>query len=137
MENQTTCRTGSCWNPWPLIRLLSAVAVIGLWLHWRFDCRLPTLRECGSTGLALFEVMSLCALFSFALAHVFLVVLNFPFYAIVVLNDWFYEGSRWVFRLLMGPSSPRLTAGLSLAGELGLFLGTCRLIEFLLKRYCL
>jgi hypothetical protein len=55
---------------------------------------------------------------SFALTRLLIVILMFPLYAIIALNDWFYDGSYWLIRVLTGPRTPRLNAGFALAGEL-------------------
>jgi len=124
------------WNLWPLTRLLIVLATLGLWAHWRFDWRPPALPQVGEFVLGQIAVFFLCSLVSSILGQLYLLVLTFPLLAAIVLNDWFYEGSRWLLRLISGPRPPRLEAGLALAGELGLFVGLSRSIVLLLKTYC-
>ena len=89
MNDNDTCRTGFSWDPWPLLRLLTVFAALGLWAHWHLAVSLPTLPALGQAAFGLFEVFCLCALFSYGLAQLYLVVLLFPVYAAIVLNDWF------------------------------------------------
>lgn len=124
------------WDPWPLIRLVAVFIAAALWLHWRFQLTMPSPRELARIGAGLFETFCVCAVLSAVLADLFLVVLMFPLYATIVLQDWFYDASHWLLRLFLGPRSPRLTAGLALAGELGLFLGLWRSVELFLMTYC-
>ena len=104
------------WDPWPLIRLLSVLCTLGLWAHWRFGWGPPALPSFGQTALSLFEAFCLCALVSFTLARLLIVILMFPLYAVIVLNDWLYDGSYWMIQVLAGPRSPRWNAGFALAG---------------------
>jgi|CXWL01.1.fsa_nt_gi hypothetical protein len=123
------------WDPWPLTRLLLVLATLSLWAHLQNGCALPTPPVLGRAAFGLFEAFCLCTLVSFTLARLLVVILMFPLYAIIVLNDWFYDGSYWLIRFLTGPRSPRWKAGFALAGELGLFVGLCRSMEFLLRNY--
>jgi hypothetical protein len=124
------------WDPWPLTRLLSVLCTLGLWTHWRFGWGPPALPSLGQTTWGLFEAFCLCTLLSSTLARLLIVILMFPLYAIIVLNDWFYDGSYWLIQVLTGPRSPRLNAGFALAGELGLFVSLGHTIEFLMRTYC-
>lgn len=121
------------WDPWPLIRLLSVLFTLGLWAHWRLGWTPPALPAFSRSALGVFEAFCLCALVSFSLTRVFLAVLMFPLFATIVLNDWFYDCSHWLLRIVAGPRSPWLSSGLALGGELGLFLSLAYLIERLLR----
>ena len=124
------------WDPWPLVRLLTVLATLALWVHWHFGWALPSFSDLGMATFGLFELFCLCSLLSVGLTHLFLVVLLFPIYATIVLNDWFYDRSHEILRILAGPRSPALIGGLALCGELGMFLGVCGLAEFLIKACC-
>ena len=121
------------WDPWPCLRLLAVFAATGLWAHWRFAWTLPALPAIVREVLSLFEIFFICAVLSRALAQFYLILLVMPLYGVVFLNSWFYDGSHWVLRRLSGLRSPRLQAGLALAGELGLFVGLWYLLEILLR----
>lgn len=124
------------WNLWPLTRLLMVLAGLGLWAHWRLGWNLPTLPQLERYAFGQLAAFSLCAIFSSALARLYLAVLLFPLYATIVLNDWLYEGSRFLLRLVSGPRSPQVEAGCSLAGEFGLFMSLWWAIEFLGRTCC-
>ena len=124
------------WDFWPLTRLLLVIAALGLWAHWRFGWNLPTLPQLERYAFGQVAAFSLCAMLSSALARLYLAVLLFPLYVTVVLNDWFYEGSRFLLRLVSGLHSPRGEAGCALAGEIGLFVSLWRTLEFLARNYC-
>lgn len=123
------------WNLWPLTRLLLILAGLGLWAHWRHGWDLPTTAQLERYAFGQVAVFSLCAMFSSALARLYLVVLLFPLYTAVILNDWLYEGSRFLLRLATGPRSPILEAGCAFAGELGLFMGLWQGLEYLARNY--
>ncbi len=120
------------WDPWPLTRLLLVLATLSLWAHLQHGCVFPTPSVLGRAAFGLFEVFCLFALVG--LAQLYLALVLFPVYAAIVLNDWLYDGCYWLLGLV-GPRSPRWKAGFALAGELGLFVGLCRSMEFLLKNY--
>ena len=136
VHTRTPWKGGARWDSWPLTRLLTLFAAVGLWSYWRFGWSPPSLPDLTRLGIGVFQTLCLLALFSFPAARLFLVVLMFPLYAAIVLHDCFYDGSYWALGLILGTRSPRLSAGLALAGELGLFLGVCSVAEFLVKNYC-
>ena len=120
------------WDPWPLTRLLLVLATLSLWIHWRFGWALPTPSCLARAVFGFFEIFCLCALIG--LAQLYMIVLAFPVYATIVLNEWFYDSCYWLLEK-SGPRSPGLKAGFALAGELGLFVGLCRSMEFLIRSY--
>lgn len=130
MENHTCWNPFRSWDPWPLTRLLLVLAALSCWAHWCLGWALPAPLALGRAAFGLFEVFCLSALIG--LAQVYLVVLAFPVYATIVLNDWFYDGCYWLLGLA-GPRSPRWRAGFALVGELGLFVSLWRSMELLLK----
>ena len=110
------------WDWWPLARLLIVLTLCGgvayLRLGWTLDpSQVLTLPR------QTFEVFSFFTLVSSGLAHLYLVALMFPLYAVVTLNDVFYDAGRGVFRAL-GVRSQRALAGLGLGCEVALF-GLC------------
>ncbi|MBI3552032.1 MAG: hypothetical protein HY077_05890 [Elusimicrobia bacterium] len=137
---QTTQR----WNPppryesWPLARLTLVLLLFGIWGHWRFSwnaASLPAIERCLAGMLGVF---CFCAVISGTLGQLYATVVIFPFYATTVLNDWLYQGCYWLFRTVLRLLYiRRVSAFFALVGELGLFVVLWRLVEILLRRYCL
>lgn len=113
------------WDWWPLARLLTVCFVLGAagyhYLGWHVD-----LSNIVTLPHRVFEVLSFCALLSFGLAHLYLILLMFPIYAIVTLNDTFYGVSLWTGRTILRLRSSRCLAIAGLCGEIALF-GFCLL----------
>lgn len=84
---------------WPFTRLLITGAVLGLSAHYCLGWS-PDLRALARLPGNVFEILSLAALISFALADLYLLLFLIPLYAIAVLNDWFYDSSRWLCRVV-------------------------------------
>ncbi|TBR21576.1 hypothetical protein EPO15_09910 [bacterium] len=119
------------WDWWPLARLLTVVFVIGITGYqfgWRIDpgAVLALPRRVG-------EVLSFLTLVSFALAHLYVVLLMFPLYAAVTLNDTYYDLTTWTFRTIFRVRSGRALAFIGLAGEVVLFGATLSLLHRLLS----
>jgi hypothetical protein len=121
VEREDSWLTWGDRDCWPFARIVIVGAVLGAAAHhclgWRIDAR----RLMALPGQVL-GVLSMAAMISFVLAELYLLLFAIPVYVIGVLNDWFYDASRWlgwtVFRL-------RSTVILALAGVCGeiLFFG--------------
>ncbi len=119
------------WDWWPLLRLLTVLSVFGgiaYHLGWQIGAT-----EALGLPRRIFEVLSFFTLVSFGLAHLYLVLLMFPLYAVVTLNDVFYDAGRGVFRTL-GVRSQLALAGLGLGCEVVLFGACLAAIRALLMR---
>ncbi len=110
------------WDWWPLARLLTVLAFFGALAHLRFGWTLDPAQVL-TLPRRTFEVFSFFTLVSSGLAHLYLVALMFPLYAVVTLNDVFYDAGRAVFEAL-GVRSQQALNTLGLGGELLLF-GVC------------
>lgn len=108
------------WDWWPLARLLIVIITFGTLAHYRFGWE-PDIASLATLPRRVFEVLSLFTVLSFALAHLYLMLLAFPIYAVVTLNDSLYAASRWAFGTLFRSWSERLLDLAGLAGEIGLF----------------
>lgn len=138
MEYNRPCRTGPDWDPWPLIRLLMVFAAMGFWAHWHFAWKPPAPSSIQATALGMLGVFLFCGFLSVTLARLYLALVLFPVYATTTLNAWLYDGCYWTFRTALRLLyMRRVSAVVALAGELGLFVGLWRLIELLIRRYCL
>lgn len=113
-------QTSGGWDWWPLARLLITGVVLGLAAHYWWGWT-PDLRGLARKPREVFEVLSLFTLISFALAHFYLMLLVFPLYAVVTLNDAFYDSSLWLFRVVLRIRSSALLSLAGLAGEVTLF----------------
>lgn len=111
------------WDWWPLARLLITASVFGFAAHHYLGWT-PDLRELATLPRRVFEVLSFCALISFGLAHLYLILLMFPIYAVVTLNDTFYDLSVAACRVVLRPRSNHAVALAGLCGQLALF-GLC------------
>ncbi|MBI5595378.1 MAG: hypothetical protein HY928_04740 [Elusimicrobia bacterium] len=124
----STEETPTRWDWWPLARLLTVLAVFGILAHarlgWTLDFR--PLRE---FPRQVFEVFSLFTLLSFGLAHLYLVLLMLPLYALVTLNDTFYDATIWVARTVFRLRPGRVLSLAGLGGELLLFAAGAALIH--------
>ena len=60
-------------------------------------------------------------LFSTTLAFVYAMLWLIPLLIVGWLNIWLYDGSHWLFRMVLRPGSDRLLAGFSLCSEVALF----------------
>jgi hypothetical protein len=116
------------WDWWPLARLLTVLFVFGTFAQFRLGWTLEPSRL-AAFPRDVFEVFSLFTLLSFGLAHLYLLFLMLPLYAVVTLNDAFYDAavglSRMVFRLRPG----RVLSLAGLGGELLLFAAGAALIR--------
>lgn len=119
------------WDWWPLARLLTVIAVFGAVAYGRFGWT-PDLAAVAALPRRVFEVLSFCALISFGLAHLYLILLMFPIFAVVTLNDTFYAGSHWLCRVVLRMRSGQVLALSGLCGEIVLFGGLGLLIRRLL-----
>lgn len=84
---------------WPFTRFLITGAALGLSAHYYLGWR-PDLHALARIPWNVFEILSLAALISFALAELYLLLFLIPLYALAVLNDWFYDSSRWLCRVI-------------------------------------
>ena len=116
------------WDWWPLARLLTTGAVLGLAAHFYLGWT-PDLRHVARLPREVFEVLSFFTLVSFALAHLYLMLLMFPLYAIVTLNDTFYGLIQWLCGAVLRIRSKRLLAVGGLLGEVLMFGGLALLIR--------
>jgi hypothetical protein len=81
-------------------------------------------------GIAM--ILSFIVMLSAGLAHICLVVLMIPLCGIILCNDWFYDASRRLARLVLRLRSRALLAALGLCGEILLFAGLALLLRRLL-----
>lgn len=114
------------WDWWPLARLLITISVFSLAAHCYLGWT-PDLRAMATLPRRVFEVLSFCALLSFGLAHLYLILLMFPIYAVVTLNDTFYDVSLWTGRTIFRLRSSRCLAITGLCGQIVLF-GLCLIV---------
>lgn len=122
--------------PWPLVRLLSVFAATALWAHWRFSWKPPAPTEIQAAVVGLFVLFLFCGFFSITLARLYVALVFFPVYATTTLNSWLYDGCYWTFRTLLRLLYMRRVSAIAAwAGELCLFIGLWRLMEFLVHRY--
>ncbi len=117
------------WDWWPLARLLIVLATFAAFAHLRLGWTVD-LASLATLPRRSFEVFSVLTVVSSGLAHLYLMFLAFPIYAVVTLNDTFYEASRKAFTSAF-PGSNRLADMFGLAGELALF----GVVGLLLQRY--
>lgn len=110
------------WDWWPLVRLLTVLSVFG-GVAYHFGWQIGATEALGLPG-RVFEVLSFFTLVSFGLAHLYLVLLMFPLYAVVTLNDTFYDLSLWTLRTVFRMRSGRALSAAGLCGEILLF-GAC------------
>ena len=112
--------------------------ILGFWVHWRFGLTassLPAFRR--DLGIML-VVFFICAGIEPSFARLYGKVVLLPFYATIVLNNWLYGGSHWVFRTILRLLYiRRVSAFVALLGELGLFALLWHGVELLLRRYWL
>jgi len=121
-------RPAQRWDWWPLARLLITGAVLGLAAHYWWGWT-PDLSGLARKPREVFEVLSLFTLISFALAHLYVMLLAFPLYAVVTLNDAFYGASRGIFRVLFRLRSPAILTVMGLCGEVVCFGGLLCLLS--------
>ena len=106
---------------WPFTRFLITGTVLGLSVHYYLGWR-PDLRAMARLPWNVFEILSLAALISFALADLYLLLFLIPLYALAVLNDWFYDLSCWLIRNVLGMQWWLGIQLLGLGGQIILFL---------------
>lgn len=108
------------WDWWPLARLLTVLGTFAslAWLYfgWTLD---PF--QVLSLPRRVFEVFSFFTLLSSGLAHLYLVLLMFPLYALVTLNDVFYDATLWIASRAFPVRSRRVLMAIGLSGEILLF----------------
>ncbi len=119
------------WDWWPLARLQTVLAVLGTFAHLRFGWT-PELGRLTDFSWQMFEVFSVFTLLSFALAHLYLLLLLLPIYAVVTLNDTLYDATIWVRKTVFRLRPGRLLSLAGLGGELLLFSAGALLIRRLL-----
>lgn len=115
----------------PFTRITSTVVVLGLAAH-QFLGWQPPLRRLPARPGQILGVLSLMAMISFALADLYLLVFLVPLYVVGVLNDWFYDLSRWLCRVVLRMMPGPLLALSALCGEIVLFGGLEAVIRRLL-----
>ena len=121
------------WDWWPLARLLTTAAVLGLAAHHQLGWT-PDIRQLAKQPREIFEVLSFFTLVSFAMAHLYVMLLMLPLYAIVTLNDAFYDISLWAARAVFRLRSPFALAISGLLGEAALFAAAFTLIRRLVSQ---
>ena len=119
------------WDWWPLTRLLTVLAVFGTFAHLRSGWTLE-LGRLTDISWQMFEVFSVFTLLSFALAHLYLLLLMLPIYAVVTLSDTLYDAAIWVGRTVFRLRPGRLLSLAGLGGELVLFSAAALFIRRLL-----
>ena len=123
---------------WPLARLTLVLLLFGLWGHLRFGWGEASLPAFQIILAGILVIFCFCALISSRLGRLYATVVILPFYATTVLNDWLYKGCFWIFRTILRLLyMRRVSALVALLGELGFFVLLWRLIEILLRKYCL
>lgn len=122
------------WDWWPLARLLTVCFVFGAaghgYLGWHVD-----LANIVTLPRRIFEVLSFFTLISFGLAHLYLILLMFPLYAAVTLNEHFYGATWWLLQRICRIQSTRLLAVVALSGEILLFGATAILVRHFASRF--
>ena len=118
---------------WPFTRFLITGAVLGLSAHYYLGWR-PDLRALARVPWNVFEILSLAALISFALADLYLLLFLIPLYALAVLNDWLYGFSYGGCLVVLRLRHPARLALAGLCGEVGLFGAIAFLARGLLLR---
>lgn len=108
---------------WPFTRMLITAAILGLLAHLFLGWQVRP-RELFALSGQILGVLSLLAMISFVLADLYLLVFLLPLYAVGVLNDWFYDFSRWICLKVFRLTSTTLLAFGGLLGEIVLFGGT-------------
>lgn len=116
---------------WPSTRIAITAAVLGtaahVFLGWQ-----PPLRQVLAMPGQVLGVLSILAMISFTLADLYLLLFLIPLYIVGVLNDWFYDLSRWLCRVVLRMASGPLLAFSGLCGEIALFGGLGVVIRWLL-----
>ena len=107
------------WDWWPLARLLTVLGAFGSLAS--LSSHSLDLGSLQSLPGRVFEVFTFFTLLSFALAHLYLMLIMLPLYALVTLNDTFYDLSVWVIKTVLRPRSKGAVAAAGLCGELLLF----------------
>ncbi len=116
---------------WPFVRILIVATVLLSAAHCRLGWKLDTSRLLAMPGQVL-GVLSILAMISFALAELYLLLFAIPLYVLGVLNDWFYDLSWGLCRVLLRMRPGPLLALAGLSGEIALFGGLGLLIRRLL-----
>lgn len=105
---------------WPTWRMLITACVLGaaahLYLGWSID-----LHHLLAMPGQILGVLSILAMISFVLAELYLLIFLIPIYILGVLNDWFYNATRWVCRTVFRIRSAPLLTLFGLCGEIALF----------------
>jgi len=120
------------WDWWPLARLLVTASVLAFAAHHYLGWT-PDPGELAALPRRSFEVLSFCTLLSFGLAHLYLVLLMLPLYAMVTLNDTFYDAAIWVVRTVFRLRPGRVLSLAGLGGELLFFAACTALIHRMLN----
>ena len=108
------------WTPWPLTRLLIVAAALTLQAHLMFGWDLQSGAILAFPGQIL-KTLFFLTLLSTTLACLYALLFLAPLLIVGWLNIWIYDGSRWLFRMVLRPGSDRLLAGFSLCSEVALF----------------
>lgn len=123
-------------TPWPIIRFVTVVIATTLWARWHLEWKPPAPAEIQAAVVGLFVLFIFFGLLSITLARLYIALVFFPVYATTKLNAWLYDGSYWTFRTVLRLLyMRRVSAVAAWAGELALFIGLWRLLEFLIHRY--
>lgn len=118
---------------WPFTRLVITGAVLGLSAHYYLGWS-PDLRALARLPWNVFEILSFAALISFALAELYLLLFLIPLYVVAVLNDWFYDASHWLGRVILRLRPSLLLNLAALCGEILSFGGLGLAVrQFLLR----
>lgn len=133
MNSTAIEREGFCliWGDrdcWPFVRILIVTVVLlsaaPCLLGWTLDTS-----RLFAMARQVLGVVSVLALISFPLAELYLLIFAVPLYIIGVLNDWFYDASRWVCRAFFGIRSGTILALCGLLGECLFFNGLAYLLR--------
>ena len=116
------------WNPWPLTRLLTVIIVLAIQAHLAYGWEIPWEVFIALPGRILSVFVGLF-LVSGTLACIYALLWLVPLATLIFLNDWTYEGSRWIIRTLFKLRSGCLLAGASLCLEAAVFVGGFFLLQ--------
>lgn len=126
----------ACREPWPLARLLMVAALFVLWGKSKFGWTAAAVPMIGKTAEGMLGVLLLCGLVSRRLGLLYIAIVGLPVWATLLLNDWLYRGSYWIFRTVLRLLyDRRVSAVVALLAEFGLFLAAWELAATVLRNY--
>jgi hypothetical protein len=117
---------------WPSSRLAITATVLGLGAHLVLGWQPPVQNILALPG-QLFGMTWLLAMVSFAVSEIYLLVLLIPLWIVAILNEWLYQCSRSVARMLLGGCPTVVLNLLGLGGEILLFFA----LEVVARRFLL